>query len=361
MSEDDDVRRGGDTRAGSPDKANAEDARDGAIREASLRERLQAQLALLRTQVRRLNQALARGADTVDPAQTTPPSPSPPSLPPVDGQRDASPRSPAIDQATSKAAPATPVPAAFPLSTAGNGLTQTDKIPPLGSVGAERPGALVLLEINETDLRAMIHDGLLSRADIANPARISAALQMIVARWRSTVAIPPPPPPETRVERRRGRERRRSAPRASSLLSYVTETEFDRRTGSDRRRAKRAHTGDAAPTLPAPTNLVTLADARTRRIQRQRRELNPSASEPAAALLPIRRRRLPAEDAPHPTGKPRLEKDAAGTVVAIDPHAGDHPVDNKSQMKPTRRRDSLPQADVNERKQPRDAGEPDER
>ncbi|WP_223291752.1 hypothetical protein [Defluviicoccus vanus] len=214
------------------------------------------------------------------------------------------------------------MPAVSPLPTAGSGQPQTDKVPALGSVGAERPGALVLLEINETDLRAMIHDGLLSRADIANPARISAALQLIVARWRSTVTIPPPPPPEKRVERRRGRERRRSAPRTSSLLSYVTETEFDRRTGSDRRRAKRANIGDATPTMPAPTNLVTLADARTKRVKQQRRELNPPASEPAAALLPIRRRRLPAVDAPNPTGKPRPEKDAAGTVVAIDPHAG---------------------------------------
>lgn len=309
MSDEDGSGRGDDEGTGPRDTSRPEDAANDvsankAIRQASLRERLQAQLVLLRDQVRRLNQALAKSEDPnftsllppsqepagADGATTDDGLPSagvepPPARGPheIDGQAT---RNRVVDLVSLPPSAATRSPAP-PRKTANAKIAPTplpDGTPPVAAPAVSgRQGALVLLEITETDIRAMIHAGLLGRADIANPARIGAAVQMIVARWRATVPVPPQIAGET-LERRSGRERRRGSPRSSSLLSYVTGTEFDRRKKGERRRRK----DDSADAEQAPPpNLLTLDDARAKRLRQQRRRGSSLIAETAAAPIPI--------------------------------------------------------------------------
>lgn len=301
MSDDEGSRRNDGHNTGPQDSLGREDRANKAIREASLRERLQAQLTQLRLQVRRLNQILA-GADEAQPRAPSPPTDS--SVEQSSCDADLPRSNDAQDEGRSVAASspdlrhATPQTPTLPAKVGGNAADG----PAMAHAPAagRQTGTLILLEITETDIRAMIHAGLLSRADITNPAKIGACLQMIVARWRATVPLPATPSTGNTPDRRSGRDRRRGGPRSSSLLSYVAGTEFDRRKGGDRRRRKQPPSVDQE-SPPLPANLVTLDELRAKRQERQRHAKKPKSGDgkvapvQAANPLPIRRRRTAAE------------------------------------------------------------------
>lgn len=326
--------------------------------------RLQSQLAQLRSQVQRLNQALAAvdrvratvptgvpAAPTAGPA--APPTAAPPA---TAAPRSASPsplpsRGPATSVATDRATEPAADPATHP-ATGHQGRASprlfsnrrrgdrrwadrgNDRRGAAGEPIANQPSTplaqSVPLEIGTADLEALIRAGFLLRRDSHHPDRVAKAIQQLLIRWRYATFGPDEPavasPGASAGDRRSGRERRREAPRSNCLLSYVKNTGFDRRRG-ERRKANGAQ-GATFGKRNRPRPFGTLIRLGEVRAARALRGCAPDAEGTAQGVGGVERKADPGQGERQPVkegdrlteNKQRQEKVTGGRDVLEKTH-----------------------------------------
>lgn len=227
--------------------------------EAELLGRLRDHLAVLRGQVRRLNDSLA----------TLNGIPTPEEAPMPDMPREAA--------AAAKAEP----------GTAG----VSTRLAPAQTISLNHR---IGLELGAQHMQALIQSGVLSKADAGNAQTVEETVQNLLDTWAQRYAKPAAKPDarEAKADRRAGRDRRHAGKRFNSLLSHIEGSALDRRKSADRRagaerraRASDTTAGRMARGAPEtnPPRSANIVDMHSFREGRTWRTLKRPAAHPVSS------------------------------------------------------------------------------
>lgn len=144
----------------------------------------------------------------------------------------------------------------------------------------------VTIQLGSSQVHALLSSGVLTPAEITNPDKIGAVVQVLLDHWCHRIDVPTDGERNAvdARDRRAGADRRCRQPNPDSLLGRIAGTVFDRRVGGDRRRTVRSEDGGATGAdddEPAVGGQAEPVKKRQRRAGARRRDAQTGA-KPAA-------------------------------------------------------------------------------